>query len=47
MKVARYYTRQDIRVEEVPVPKIGPGEILVQTKVCGLCGSDLMEWCVA
>jgi L-iditol 2-dehydrogenase len=46
MKVARYYSRQDIRVEEVPVPKIGPGEILVQVKVCGLCGSDLMEWYV-
>ncbi|MBN1217884.1 MAG: zinc-dependent dehydrogenase [Anaerolineae bacterium] len=46
MKVARYYTRQDIRVEEMPVPKIGPGEILIQVKVCGLCGSDLMEWYV-
>ncbi len=46
MKVARYYTRQDIRVEEVPVPNIGPGELLVQSKACGLCGSDLMEWYV-
>jgi L-iditol 2-dehydrogenase len=46
MKVARYYSRQDIRVEEVPVPKVGPGEILVQVKACGLCGSDLMEWYV-
>ena len=46
MKVARYYSRHDIRLEEVPVPKIGPGEILVQVKACGLCGSDLMEWYV-
>jgi L-iditol 2-dehydrogenase len=46
MKVARYYSRQDVRVEEVPVPKIGPGEMLVQVKACGLCGSDLMEWYV-
>ncbi len=46
MKVARYYSRQDIRLEEVPVPKIGPGEILVQVRACGLCGSDLMEWYV-
>ncbi len=46
MKVARYYARQDVRVEEVPVPQIGPGELLVQTKACGLCGSDLMEWYV-
>lgn len=26
------------------VPEIGPGEMLVQVKACGLCGSDLMEW---
>jgi len=47
MKVARYYSRQDVRVEDIPVPTIGPGEILVQVKACGLCGSDLMEWYVA
>jgi L-iditol 2-dehydrogenase len=46
MKVARYYSRDDIRLEEVPVPEIGPGEILVQVEACGLCGSDLMEWYV-
>jgi L-iditol 2-dehydrogenase len=47
MKVARYHNRRDVRVEDVPVPAIGPGEILVQVKACGLCGSDLMEWYVA
>jgi L-iditol 2-dehydrogenase len=26
------------------LPEIGPGEMLVQVKACGLCGSDLMEW---
>jgi L-iditol 2-dehydrogenase len=46
MKVARYYNWHDIRLEEIPVPTIGPGEILVQVKSCGLCGSDLMEWYV-
>ncbi len=46
MKVAKYYSRDDIRLEEMPVPEIGPGEILVQVKACGLCGSDLMEWYV-
>jgi L-iditol 2-dehydrogenase len=46
MKVARYYSRDDIRLEEVPVPRIGPGEILVRVEACGLCGSDLMEWYV-
>jgi len=44
VKVSRYYSRQDIRLEEMPVPEIGPGELLVQVKACGLCGSDLMAW---
>jgi len=47
MKVARYYSRDDIRLEEAPVPQIGPGEILVRVEACGLCGSDLMEWYAA
>jgi len=29
------------QVEEVPVPSIGPGELLVQMKACGLCGTDI------
>lgn len=44
MRVAKYYERDDVRLEEMPVPDIGPGEMLVQVEVCGLCGSDLMEW---
>jgi L-iditol 2-dehydrogenase len=44
MRVAKYYSRDDIRLEQMPVPVIGPGEMLVQVKACGLCGSDLMEW---
>ena len=44
MRAARYYSNDDVRVEEVPVPKIGPGEILVEVKTCGVCGSDVMEW---
>ena len=28
-------------VDEVPIPEPGPGEILVKTLVCGICGSDL------
>jgi L-iditol 2-dehydrogenase len=46
VKVARYYSRDDVRLEEMPRPTIGPGEILVQVQACGLCGSDLMEWYV-
>lgn len=44
MKAAVYYGQQDIRIEEVPAPEIGEDEILVQMKVCGVCGSDLMGW---
>jgi L-iditol 2-dehydrogenase len=47
VKVARYYSRDDIRLEEVPVPEIGAGEILLQVEACGLCGSDLMAWYAA
>jgi len=47
MKVAKYYARDDIRLEDMPVPQIGPGEILVRVEACGLCGSDLMEWYTA
>jgi L-iditol 2-dehydrogenase len=46
MKVARCYRLDDIRVEDIPVPRIGPGELLVQVKACGLCGSDLVDWYV-
>ena len=39
-----YYNNRDVRVEEMPVPKIGPGELLVKTCASGICGSDVMEW---
>ncbi|MGD8544689.1 MAG: zinc-dependent dehydrogenase [Candidatus Bathyarchaeota archaeon] len=44
MKVAVYYSSEDIRLEEMPKPKIGKEEVLVEMKACGLCGSDLMKW---
>jgi L-iditol 2-dehydrogenase len=39
-----YHSNNDIRVVELPVPEIGPGELLVQLRACGLCASDVMEW---
>jgi L-iditol 2-dehydrogenase len=39
-----YYSNSDIRIEEVPVPRIGPGELLVRIEASGICGSDVMEW---
>ena len=44
MQVAMYYNNRDVRLEQVPVPKIGPGELLIKTRASGICGSDLMEW---
>ena len=39
-----YYNNRDVRLEELPVPAIGPGELLLRTRASGVCGSDLMEW---
>jgi len=44
MRVAMYYNNGDVRLEEMPRPKIGPGEILVKVIASGICGSDVMEW---
>ena len=44
MKAAVYYNNEDIRIEEVPLPKIGEGEILVKVRASGICGTDVMEW---
>lgn len=39
-----WYNNNDIRVEEVPTPSPGPGEMLVKVHSCGICGSDIVEW---
>ncbi len=44
MRVAMWYNNRDVRLEEVPVPQIGPGELLVRVEASGICGSDVMEW---
>jgi L-iditol 2-dehydrogenase len=44
MKVAMYYHNHDVRMEEIPRPEIGPGEMLVKVMASGICGSDVMEW---
>jgi len=44
MKVAMYYSSKDIRIEEIPPPRIDNDEILVNMKACGICGSDMMDW---
>lgn len=43
MQATVYYGQNDIRLETVPVPKIGPGELLVRIYTCGICGTDLKK----
>jgi L-iditol 2-dehydrogenase len=44
MRVAMYYNNKDVRLEEIPTPHIGSGELLVKVLASGICGSDVMEW---
>lgn len=44
MKVSMWYSNHDIRIEDVPTPSPGPGELLVKVISCGICGSDIVEW---
>lgn len=46
MRAARLYAWGDVRIEEVPVPRPGPGEILVRVAASGVCGSDALIWYV-
>lgn len=41
MKAWKLYAPADLRYEDVPVPKIGPGEVLVKVQAVGVCGSDI------
>jgi L-iditol 2-dehydrogenase len=44
MRVAMYYKNSDVRLEEMPTPTPGPGEMLVEVHASGICGSDVLEW---
>jgi L-iditol 2-dehydrogenase len=43
MLAAVYRGVNDVRLETVPVPEIGPGEILIKVHTCGICGTDLKK----
>jgi L-iditol 2-dehydrogenase len=43
MKAAVYRGKEDVRLETVAVPEIGPGEILIRVHTCGICGTDLKK----
>ena len=44
MKAAKLYSFNDIRIEEIPIPEIGPHDALMKTKACGICSGDVMPW---
>ena len=41
MKAAVFYGKHDVRIEERPMPQVGPEEVLIQVKACGVCGTDV------
>ncbi|MHB8868001.1 MAG: zinc-dependent alcohol dehydrogenase [Thermoleophilia bacterium] len=41
MKAAVQYGPKDVRVEDVPEPRCGSGEVKVKIEYCGVCGTDL------
>ena len=43
MRAAVYHGKDDVRLETVPVPSIGPGELLIRVHTCGICGTDLKK----
>jgi (R,R)-butanediol dehydrogenase/meso-butanediol dehydrogenase/diacetyl reductase len=44
MRAARWHGRGDIRIDRVPIPTAGPGEVLLRVTWCGICGTDLEEY---
>ena len=41
MKAIRIHGPEDVRFEEVPIPEVGPEDVLIQVRAAGLCGTDL------
>ncbi len=41
MKAAVFYGKHDLRLEELEMPKAGQGEVVINVKACGICGTDV------
>ena len=41
MKAAVFYKKEDLRVENLPMPEIGAEDVLIKVKACGICGTDM------
>lgn len=44
MKALVMYAPYDFRYEDVPIPEIGPDEILVKIEACGICAGDIKTY---
>lgn len=42
-----YHSADDLRLEDVPLPAIGHGDLLIRIRACGLCPGETMEWYMA
>jgi L-iditol 2-dehydrogenase len=43
MRAGVYREKGIVRVEQVPVPEVGPGEVLIKVAACGICGTDIKK----
>ena len=41
MKSAVFYGKHDLRIEDHPRPALGPNDVLIRVKACGICGTDV------
>jgi len=44
VRAAVFYDVDDIRIEEIADPVCGPEDIVVETRACGICTGELMDW---
>lgn len=46
MRAARLHGIKDLRLEELPVPRPGLGELLVRVEACGICPTDARKYAI-
>lgn len=46
MHAARLHGIKDLQLEELPVPRPGPGELLVRVEACGMCPTDARKYAI-
>ena len=41
MKSAVFYEKHNLVIEDIPMPEVGPDDVLIKVKACGICGTDV------